>query len=980
MISNPLLHMDQSGDGPSSDEDSPASIAVAVSRVESRDDAYTPGAGSGSAAAIAAFRRHDTDGSGFLDREEIARVLRSIGEAAHTEAIDAVLAGRDALSLHEFATWHASLQSAEAADPRFVAARKVRRKLGGGVKLLQSAVRGAQEVAARPVAPESLFVIDKRGNDATRQSAEVASQISERFSSEFHHLEDQIRSMEHASHWGDVWRDTAERSFDAAVQARELGWTEELVAVAVSTMIESTGQRGYGTALHRVFLRVVAPSISGRVPGTKPTAQHVRTRAQAFAISRRDEIEELLSEDHVPIEAAVGAVHAAMEKEVVIRRRKIGSLQERLDALPPTVPAGITISGLRGDASASNGTYVVSGLRCFFGRPIWTQRDGSSVLFFDASHNAESEDASMNWADGVWALAPTLNSGRCTAWIDDPDRIAHSPPLTSPDDNSSPHWMVYDTLKARWLAAPGNHCPLFTVESDAASGDMSEYLRTAVRDQSVVLEHAEARLAARDFDESVRVTMAARAAAGGTISRSDYSAWQADFYGEELRTLQKTLEKQVVRVFSAAFSADTEENRREIQKVITDFTTTAERSIEDRKYAKRRFLVRISRPAMARAFFAWKLAARRKVTSSELSGGTMFQEPQLPWNVRHPRSDFTSSWEAFQVVLLVYIAFMVPWRICFGVFADVWSLLWIWEALIDVYFTVDVVLNMHTAFYDSSGDLQGLNAGGGAVGKPDYKLLYSNYLRGWMIIDVASVLPVNAITEQMQGPVDADTGSKLQLIKGLRLMRLTKLLRLARGIRFFAKYEEVLGPSLKAFMLVMVVVLLFHVLNCVWFSVGMVRSGWVDHKFGLSDTHTGVCHCHNRSEVYYDSVERMCVDATDTAAELMKTCSDAEGIVPSLASYYLQSMMTALNNPSLDASYTNTVPELLMSASITGVLGFVWGAVAGAWGTIFSANQMASQNYRMKLAEIKGTPTGLLCVVILRPEIPDRIGSCAPFT
>jgi len=159
-------------------------------------------------------------------------------------------------------------------------------------------------------------------------------------------------------------------------------------------MIESTGQRGYGTALHRVFLRVVAPSISGRVPGTKPTAQHVRTRAQAFAISRRDEIEELLSEDHIPIEAAVGAVHAAMEKEVVIRRRKIGSLQERLDALPPTVPAGITISGLRGDASASNGTYVVSGLRCFFGRPIWTQRDGSSVLFFDASHNAESEDAS----------------------------------------------------------------------------------------------------------------------------------------------------------------------------------------------------------------------------------------------------------------------------------------------------------------------------------------------------------------------------------------------------------------------------------------------------------------------------------------------------------------------------------------------------------------------------------------------------------
>ena len=272
---------------------------------------------------------------------------------------------------------------------------------------------------------------------------------------------------------------------------------------------------------------------------------------------------------------------------------------------------------------------------------------------------------------------------------------------------------------------------------------------------------------------------------------------------------------------------------------------------------------------------------------------------------------------------------------------------------------------MHTAYYDASGDLQGLRSVGNAVGKPDYKVLYLNYARGWMIIDVASVLPVNAIARLFaQGQVNPDTSSKLQLVKGLRLLRLTKLLRLARGLRIFAKYEEMLGPTLKAVILIGTVMLLFHLLNCIWYNIGTVywaagneesslegrRSGWVDHKFGLSDA---LCGCHNASAIYYDSVERMCVDTSDKVTGLMDVCPDTKNAAPTLTGYYLQSLMTALHNPGLDTSYTNTLPELLMSAGITGIMGFIWGAVAGAWGTIFSANQMASQKFRLKLAEIK---------------------------
>lgn len=76
-------------------------------------------------------------------------------------------------------------------------------------------------------------------------------------------------------------------------------------------------------------------------------------------------------------------------------------------------------------------------------------------------------------------------------------------------------------------------------------------------------------------------------------------------------------------------------------------------------------------------------------------------------------------------------------------------------------------------------------------------------------------------------------------------------------------------------------------------------TGWVEHKFTLSDS---VCRCHNITTVYYDSVERVCVNADDDEAPTLPTCAEATQSVPSLSTYYLQSLMTSITNPSLDDS------------------------------------------------------------------------------
>ena len=56
---------------------------------------------------------------------------------------------------------------------------------------------------------------------------------------------------------------------------------------------------------------------------------------------------------------------------------------------------------IAGEAAAANGLYVASGLRQFFGRPIFAQRGGGHSLFYDATWS------DGEWIDGVWALGPT---------------------------------------------------------------------------------------------------------------------------------------------------------------------------------------------------------------------------------------------------------------------------------------------------------------------------------------------------------------------------------------------------------------------------------------------------------------------------------------------------------------------------------------------------------------------------------------------
>jgi hypothetical protein len=194
-------------------------------------------------------------------------------------------------------------------------------------------------------------------------------------------------------------------------------------------------------------------------------------------------------------------------------------------------------------------------------------------------------------------------------------------------------------------------------------------------------------------------------------------------------------------------------------------------------------------------------------------------------------------------------------------------------------------------------------------------------------------------------------------IKIIRLLRLAKLLRMFRALRIFKKYEEKLGPLLTATLLLGTISLLLHFVACLWFLIGTMpapgngwqarRSGWIEEVFGTS---ADVCDsCHNHT--YFDPYLGSCLSLTDDSLPPKDRCPDS--ISPDKISYYIKSFFTVFRTPEINDNYEMTLFEMAFGMGATVIMGAVYGAAAGAFSSIFSANQMASQAYRMKILQLR---------------------------
>ena len=195
----------------------------------------------------------------------------------------------------------------------------------------------------------------------------------------------------------------------------------------------------------------------------------------------------------------------------------------------------------------------------------------------------------------------------------------------------------------------------------------------------------------------------------------------------------------------------------------------------------------------------------------ETRAESLFEQAPLPPYVRDPDSEFSAVWDLTSVLLLLYVAIVIPLRACFDMEVQLWSGVFWFDAMVDVFFICDVGLNFRTSFYDKNGFREE---------RPNKMAMH--YIKGWFVIDLVSCLPFGYVGYLPSSDVEGG-GSDLKALKAFRLIRMTKLLRLARIKKILTKYgsdvnfQQYLSIGFTLF----TILFLMHMLACFFFLIGV---------------------------------------------------------------------------------------------------------------------------------------------------------------
>ena len=127
-----------------------------------------------------------------------------------------------------------------------------------------------------------------------------------------------------------------------------------------------------------------------------------------------------------------------------------------------------------------------------------------------------------------------------------------------------------------------------------------------------------------------------------------------------------------------------------------------------------------------------------------------------------PTDPWKEMWDVFILVLIIYSAIAVPYRICFESPAS--GMVWIFEQLLTAAFMVDVGFNFNTAHSDNADSWV-----------TDRREIALRYLSGWFWIDAPACVPVELLDAVLAGEQ-----KQMGLLRFLRLFRLIRLLRLLK--------------------------------------------------------------------------------------------------------------------------------------------------------------------------------------------------------
>lgn len=213
-------------------------------------------------------------------------------------------------------------------------------------------------------------------------------------------------------------------------------------------------------------------------------------------------------------------------------------------------------------------------------------------------------------------------------------------------------------------------------------------------------------------------------------------------------------------------------------------------------------------------------------------------EAPLPRFIMHPSCNFKNFWNGVMVILLIYTATIMPYRMAYIDDRHVGDWEYV-ELAINLLFFIDIPINFFSAYEEPDGTIVG-----------NRRRICVNYLRTWFCLDVIACFPFDYFNSD-----DEDSSSSYNgLVRILRLPRLYRLFRLSRILKliktsknseFFEKLQDILQLNtalvrIVSFMITVLIVV--HLSGCFWFLLakieGFVPDSWVV-RMDLLDSSSG---------------------------------------------------------------------------------------------------------------------------------------------
>lgn len=210
--------------------------------------------------------------------------------------------------------------------------------------------------------------------------------------------------------------------------------------------------------------------------------------------------------------------------------------------------------------------------------------------------------------------------------------------------------------------------------------------------------------------------------------------------------------------------------------------------------------------------------------------------PRVGWKF-YPKSDFLNVWDSVLAVMVIWVAIMEPIRVGFSIETGYHDALYWFELVVDILFMLDLIVCLRTCFFvrDEWENLYLVQ---------DLGQIRSAYFRSWFLLDLIAVFPVAHILEiyEAAAPGDNISAEDKNVLKFiLRLVRLTKLIRLRRISDLMARMEHTFPKLFESYVLIKMffsITYCAHLIACLWYLCGVAGgdSGWIAGVEETADT------------------------------------------------------------------------------------------------------------------------------------------------